>query len=692
MRQLRIPFLIALSLTLSLILYAGRYDTAAATKTFLDRNGRVIGTIAPASQGIQYWTSLDSIPRELVEKTIRTEDRFFYRHRGVNPLSIAKAAVENLLRGQIVRGGSTITQQLAKNLIGASRPRTFWNKARETLLAVGLELKHSKSWILERYLNTIYYGRRSYGIVAAAQTYFGKGLAALTPEEIGQLVNLPKAPSRPALAARVHKPQPLARHFLEFAVSRIPNTGPVIQTTLDLDLQTELETAAVRLLATRTPEDPKLTAAIVVIDVKAGDLLAMVGSRDYFEEAIDGQVNAAVAPRQPGSTLKPFTYFAAFAKGFGPNSIVPDEPASFRAPGLEETESYAPQNFDRRYHGRMTIREALANSYNVPAVVTLNEIGLSFFHELLRRFGFTTFRRPPPHYGLAVTLGSGEVTLLELTNAYAALARGGAYLPYQFAHSSVGGVARGKVSDGLALASRQNLSEVTGPRQPVVTNAHQYAAQVTSILSDENARLKAFGFNESMTIEGHDVAVKTGTSYQHRDNWTVGYTPSYAVGVWVGHADGSPMTNPDGTLPTTGASGAAPLWHAAMENLLRGKAAERFTLARAIIPTPSRHVASISAPRSNWGILNPVDNSTFRISEILPREHQKIRARVDVRASSDTPPELTWYLDGRHLASTNASKPEVWLTPEPGRHRLRVESLTGENQEITFKVVDQENL
>lgn len=662
MKILKLSLLFSFFVLFSLYLYAGRYDDPPQTKTFLDRNGRVIGTLDPAYHGIQYWTPIKEVPKEIIEKTIQTEDRFFYRHRGINPFAILKAALENLSKGRVVRGGSTITQQLAKNLIGAP-PRTFFNKFREGLLALGLEIKHSKSWILERYLNTIYYGSRSYGVAAASKIHFGKNLSELSSQETDFLTSLPKRPNRaPSPESISGEGRGEGRHFLEWVSTQIGNEGPVLQTTLDLGLQKKIEEAVGQTLAPKLDSDPLLTAAVVVIDVRSGEILAMTGSRDYFNNEIDGQVNAAVALRQPGSTLKPFTYFASFSKGFGPDSIVPDEPTSFQAAGVEEAESYAPQNFDRRYHGRLTIREALANSYNIPAVVTLNEIGLSYYHDLLKKFGFTTLNRPPPHYGLAVTLGSGEVTLLELTNAYAALARGGMYLPYQFVN--------------VGAVRKPPLQPI-----PVISNATQFAAEVTSILSDSNARLKAFGFNDSMTIEGHEVAVKTGTSYDHRDNWTIGYTPSYAVGVWVGHADGSPMEF------STGATGAAPIWHAVMENLLRGRTVEQFPF----IETARRGVppyAPTAVQTQNWKIVSPVPNTTYRIHSYLPREHQKILAEVG--AQNFVP--LRWYLDGRYLTSTRDNQHQVWILPEPGRHTLLIVSDKGEREEIPFKIIDTEQI
>lgn len=664
---------VSLFLTIAIALYALSYAGPAQERTFLDREGRVIGTVDPAYRGTRIWTPLAGIPDALVQRTIRAEDRFFRWHRGINPLAVVKAIGANLGAGRVVRGGSTITQQLAKMLLqeraGRMPARTISNKLREGALAAGLELVHSKEWILERYLNTIYYGRRAYGIRAAAQVYFGKRPDELSEDEIETLVRLPRAPNR--LAAGLPPSHPgdvkVGRHFLEYAAGALAlgDRRPLVRTTLDLDLQRRVEEALRAGLSSRLEGDPLLTAAAVVVDVRTGDVLAMAGSRDYFDAAIDGQVNAAVARRQPGSALKPFTYFAAFAKGFGPGSIVPDEPSSFQAPNVEEAEAYAPQNFDRRYHGPIPIRQALANSYNVPAVVTLNEIGLSFFHDVLRKFGITTLSRPPPHYGLSVTLGSGEVTLAELTGAYAALARGGASLPLRW--------------DADA--------PVPAPKR-VIDGAEVFAAQVTEILADSSARLKAFGFNEAMTVEGHRVAVKTGTSYEHRDNWTLGYSPSYAVGIWVGHADGSPMD----PATSTGATGAAPLWHAVMEGVLRGRAAEAFVFlppkAGKANASPVRPFVAEAAPWSRgWRVLAPAHGATYRIHPYLPFDHQRISVAMETSGSDEA--ALVWYLDGRFVASTRGRRARIWLSPELGRHVLRVESPEGERQEIAFRVVEE---
>lgn len=679
MRALKIILLFAIAIPLALLFLASSYDAPPTIQTFYDRRGEAIGSIDPSHKGLQLWTPLSEIPQALIRKTLSIEDRFFFWHPGINPFAILKAGWENLKSGKIVRGGSTITQQLAKILIeekkGHLSKRTFSQKLRETLLALGLELRHPKSWILERYLNSAYYGRRCYGLRAASQMYFGKDLTLLSKEEDADfLVSLPKAPNRTSPLAPLPNLTPekvgeevkvVARHYLD-SLSDTETSLHAVQTTLDLTLQRKLEKSVQNLFADRIQFDPKISTAVVVINVKTGDLLSLIGSRDYFDEESHGQVNGATAPRQPGSALKPFTYLLAFSKGFSPDTLVPDEPVTFASKGVEDQIAYSPQNFDRRFHGTIPIRQALANSYNVPAVVTLNEIGLSDYAELLHRAGFTTIRRPPPYYGLSLTLGSAEVTLLELTNAYAALARGGFFLPIRLFQDDPAGVPR-----------------------PLTPQASRDAAEITAILSDPEARRKAFGLNTNLEIEGQTVAVKTGTSYNHRDNWTIGYTPSYAVGVWVGHPDGSPLEPSD-----TGASLAAPLWHAVMQSLLQRKMKDEEKLPRwgvsgrrigILPPILAEHPAL--PVRGEWSVLTPRPHTTFRVLPYLPKEYQKIPVRV--RFSDEKPERLTVSLDGRWIGETSSEREPVWMDAEPGRHRLRIVSAEGEREEIPFKILEE---
>lgn len=648
--------------------FVHHYDRDPSTLTVLDRNGQVVGTLNPMAGGHQIWTPLDQIPSAVIVKTIKTEDRFFWWHAGINPIATAKAALANVIHGRVLRGGSTITQQLAKLLIqersGEPSSRTVFNKMREAVLAVGLEVFHNKRWILERYLNTAYYGERCYGIAAASDHYYGRRLAELRDEQVAQLVRLPRAPARYGVAIRPQSKTlrpAVGRHFMD-EVSRmnVPKTH-LTTTTLDLALQHQLETAVRQLLAPRLQDDPKVTAAAVVIHVPTGDVRAMVGSRDYFEASIDGQFNAAMALRQPGSALKPFTYFAAFAKGLTPETVVPDEPTSFYAPGDADAAGYIPHNFDRRYHGMVTIRQALANSYNVPAVVVLNTIGVGPYQEVLRKFGLSSLTQSPYYYGLSLTLGSGEVSLLELTNAYAALARGGKLLPYRM------------------------FPNVTIPvATEVLPNASLFSRQITAILSDDRARMKAFGSNPNLEVEDHVVAVKTGTSYEHRDNWTLGYTRDYAVGVWVGHADNTPLPG------TTGASGAGPIWHAAMEHLVRGN----LSIAKNIPSSREGGRSPLSsdlrsADQRPWKLTSPLGNSIYRTRTFVPHQHQQIEAAALVRNTS-TPTAglltLRWYLDDELITATATNKPRLWLSPTPGPHELRVSDDMGHEERVSFRV------
>ena len=430
MRWAIISLIVLLSFFSGSFFYAGRFDLPPKTQTYLDRNGAVIGTLNPSQGGFQIWKPLAEIPEKIIDETIRREDRFFFWHPGINPVSVAKSALANLSKGRIVRGGSTITQQLARTLIqekeGKRLNRSYFNKVREGIVAVGLELRHSKRWILERYLNSIYYGNRCYGIASAGEFYFGIGLSDLSAGEVSFLVSLPRAPAVIARnggtkqsrwkSSRVipldrHAPSGLAmtpaRHFLEMAARRSPREQ-VVRTSLDLELQTKVGGIVSKITSDWSTTDEKVNSAVVVLDVPSGDLLALAGSRNFFDPVIDGQFNSATALRQPGSALKPFVYFAAFAKGFRPDSRLFDVPSSFASLANEEGEGYMPQNFDRRFHGAVTIREALANSYNVPAVATLDEVGLSTYHEILRGFGFSSLKKAPNHYGLAVALGAGD--------------------------------------------------------------------------------------------------------------------------------------------------------------------------------------------------------------------------------------------------------------------------------------------
>ena len=556
--------------------------------------------------------TLDQIPQDCQDATIATEDAHFYSHIGVDPAGILRALRINVEGGEVLAGGSTITQQVARNLLldpQQRAERTLLRKLRESVLAIRLTLAYSRADILTLYLNQTYYGNLAYGIDAAARSYFGQDAATLDLAQCAMLAGLPQAPalynplenpdaakarqevvlglmqaqgtitaeeSRRALAEPFQYaavPFPIeAPHFVmavwEDLLARYPEElyrgGLTVTTTLDLDWEHAAERIAQRQLARLNTPDARSgethnvnNAALVALDPYTGQVLAMLGSPDYFDDRISGAYNAALAPRQPGSALKPFTYAAAFdptrPDPWTAATMVLDVETPFITQRLE---SYTPANFGLVEHGPVRVREALASSYNIPAVVALDHIGVDTLVQLLTRLGVSTLA-DNPDLDLAVTLGGGEVRLLELAQAYAALANGG---------SPVEAVTILKVEDADG-----NVLYEWEPRplaRPVLDE--RVAWLITDILSDNEARLPSFGPASALQI-GRPAAAKTGTTTDFRDNWTMGYTPNLVVGVWVGNADNSAMRN------TTGLSGAGPIWHDFMREVLRGQPELTFT-------------------------------------------------------------------------------------------------------------------
>lgn len=505
---------------------------------------------------------LSDVPRHLVLATLAAEDRRFFHHPGIDPLAIARAAWDAMLQGRIVSGGSTITQQLVKITSAKSRRRTPWGKLAESITAIKLDALWPKDRILEAYLNRLDYGNLRLGCAAAARFYFDKPLADLSVAEAAQLAALPRSPTRfnplrdPG-AAREAQETVLARmlrnrwlshdeyihalaepidpgarratfrapHFADLALANAgARTGPVA-TTLDLALNRWVEgklRSRIASLAHRRVSN----GAAIIIDNRAGELLALVGSENYFRPGC-GQVNAATARRSAGSTLKPFTYLLALERGHTPASSLADIPSEFPTP----TGMFRPVNFDQSYRGPVRLRAALANSLNVPAVRLLSAIGgPAPLAAALQACGLTTLDRAPDHYGLGLTIGNAEARLIELTNAYACLARLGVYRP-------------------LHLFRDESKARAPDDHRIFDPDATWLIAD---ILNDDFARAPAFGPRSSLSI-GFPVACKTGTSSDFRDNWAFGFTPEFTVGIWVGNFDGSPMQG------VSGATGAAPL-------------------------------------------------------------------------------------------------------------------------------------
>ena len=522
---------------------------------------------------------LAEVPQNFIRAMLAAEDKRFFEHPGVDVRALARAVVENVRRRRVTSGASTITQQLVK--IAEPRPRTLRTKAIEAVTALRLEQLWTKDQILGAYLNRLDFGNLNIGVAAAANYYFAKPLADLSDAEAAFIAGLPKNPTRlnphrsfqaarrrqetvlhrmqeagsltaeqsgRAIAEplRLQPPRRLfhAPHFVDLVlresgdqISRKRTATSRITTTLDLALNRAVEDSVRRRLASLRGKNVRNGAA-VVIDNTTGGVLALVGSENYFAPGT-GQVNGALAPRSAGSTLKPFTYLLALERGGTPATVVADVPATFATP----TGIFQPENYDRRCSGPVSYRLALANSLNIPAVrVLAANGGPAALRDRLRAWGLTTLDKRAEDYGLGLTIGNAEVRLLELTNAYAALARMGEWRPWR------------------VTAENAKLQTSNSKLQ---TNAARIAGAawlVADILADNSARARTFGLHSAMRFE-FPVACKTGTSSDYRDNWAIGYTPEFTVGVWVGNFDGSTMRD------VSGVSGAAPILHDVFEHL-----------------------------------------------------------------------------------------------------------------------------
>lgn len=552
----------------------------------LDRNGKLLYEARKADSGLRHDVLLNEIPSTIIDALIATEDRTFYSHIGISPTGIFRAAWRNLTAGQTLEGGSTITQQLIRNYLQPEQ-RNLLYKMYEALLAIKLERHRTKNEILTAYLNTAYFGHQAYGIAAAAKIYFDKSVSELSLSEGAILIGLLKSPVRldpfinPDEAKRrqqtiltiLHQNKKIsddeyeeygqqkiilapdrtqinAPHFVHYMLGSINEDvleSSEIRTTLDLDLQNEIQSIASHHLE-KLREKNVTSAAVVVLDTHTGEILTMLGSIDYFDEDHQGAYNVTTAPRQPGSALKPFTYALAFARGDTAATTIADTEATFLT---EEGNPYIPRNYDFGYHGLVRYREALANSYNIPAVKVLEKVGVARLQNFLKAAGITTLNKSPEFYGLALTLGSGEVTLLELTKAFGIFPRGGITLSTT------------AIRDQKAAAGTTILDP-------------KVAWLITSILSDHDARLPEFGENGPLSFD-FPVAAKTGTTRNSRDNWTIGFTPDRLVGVWVGNADNSPMKD------TSGVTGAGPIFHDVMLATMRNLPTKDFTKPAGIV-------------------------------------------------------------------------------------------------------------
>lgn len=676
-------------------------------RLILDRNGATIQRVRvddKVRRGV--WISLDEISPALLDAVLASEDKRFFDHGGVDFRAAAAAAVSNLRGGATVRGASSISMQVAammdKSLSRASDGRTVEQKIDQVKAAWALERAWSKPQILEAYLNTIFFRGEIQGIGAAAEYLFGKAPHGLNTTESALLAALIRAPQAPRATVE-RRACELIRAMdskgdctsLAFAIDRwgsaanlrgesesiaphvaryLPRPGPgnaAPMTTIDRDLQLAVRDAIAKhlqQLGGRNAHD----AAVVVIDNSSGEVLAYVGSSGRLSAA--GEVDAARAPRQAGSTLKPFIYGLGLEKNlFTAGTLLDDAPFSVDAGGG----AYTPQNYAHEFVGPVSVRTALASSLNVPAIRALTLVGVAPTHALLRRAGMTTLLDDPDHYGFSLALGSADVSLLELTNAYRAIANGGVTSPFRF---SVG-----SHSVTTQNAEKRLFSEAT-------------AWLITDILADRGARYVTFGFDNPLALS-HWAAVKTGTSKDIRDNWTIGYNTRVTVGVWVGNASGAPMHN------VTGITGAGPIWADVME-----AATAKFGAGRAAAAPASlvrRHVrflaggSHIEAARDEWfmrgtepaagtiaareesgagaRIVTPTDGTIIALDPDIPPANQRVLLQ-----SGDGAQAGCWTVNDQSLGCS--ASPVRWA-PVAGDVVIRLLDASGQERDRANLIV-----
>jgi penicillin-binding protein 1C len=681
--------------------------------------------------------ALDEISPHLIDATLSAEDQRFFRHSGIDWLASARAAGSALLHDGARSGASTITQQLVK--LVRPGPRTLQRKIEEMWLARRVELEWSKRRILEEYLNRLDYGNLQHGIAAASWFYFSKPPSDLSAAEAAFLAALPRAPGRldphknlPAarerqqwvlgrmkanglLDAAAHEramAEPLriapprhswqAPHFVDLLLKRrdlLPPSGGPVRTTLDLSLNHFVENCLndqLRLIA----EHHASSAAAVVIHNPTGEVLSMAAASHEEFLAGTGQMNGAWIIRSPGSAVKPFTYLLALERGANPCTVVADVPTDFPTP----TGLYRPNNYNHRYHGPVTLRHALGNSLNVAAIKALELAGgPDALHRRLCELGLTTLDHTPEYYGLGLTIGNGEVRLLELTSAYATLARLGLHKPWRLLANTDSGRAGSRVCDPRACWL------------------------IADMLSDNHARSASFGLNSYLAFD-FPVACKTGTSSAYRDNWVVGYTPEFSVGVWVGNMDGSPMRN------ITGVTGAGPILHSIFNHLHETRGTSWFERpegitthrihpltgrlaahdqpaaidekclwpseparsndfdARGRVVLPDIYAAWLASPQNQLGdlatcattahdlkILQPSPGTVYYLDPDLPATSQRVRLHAEA------PGKVAW--SSETLAIDNGEN-QSGILLQPGRHVLKAtDSATGRHAETWIEVI-----
>lgn len=624
-------------------------DIPLTTKIY-DRNGQILYNVYTDQN--RTIVPLVEIPNNLKKATIAIEDKDFYKHKGFDVYGIVRAARQTIF-GSSIQGGSTITQQLVKSVF-LSPERTISRKLKELYLAFRVETAFSKDKILEMYLNQVPYGGTAWGVSAASEQYFGKNVKDLTLGESALLAGLPQAPSyyspfgqdpkrsterQKLVLKRMLDENYISRedydkaisegikfrtagvdlkapHFVmyvrEYLAERYGESiaskgGLKVTTTIDLNIQNEAEK-----IVKKNIEDLKAlrvsNGAALLTKPKTGEILAMVGSKDFFDVSIDGNVNVTIANRQPGSSIKPINYALALFRGLiTPATIIMDVPTTFGAAG---TTPYRPVNYDGAFHGPVQVRYALGNSYNIPAVKVLALNGVVEFVKFAKDMGINTFE-DPSRYGLSLTLGGGEVKMTEMATAFGVFANEGI-------RQDLVPVLKVEDSKGRVL---EEFKQKAGKR----ILSKEVSFQISSMISDNSARTAAFGPSSLLNIKGKTVAVKTGTTDDKRDNWTIGYTPSYLVATWVGNNDNTPM-NP---ALASGITGAAPIWNEIMKFILNDKVNEAFKVPSSI---HGMEICSSTGGLKNTGCSNRFE---YFIAGTEPKKDTFAKAKVWVEKGTN---------------------------------------------------------
>lgn len=721
LKKIRVCFVFAFFIYFAFMLAAQRvaaddmFETLKipAAPALFSSDGRPLRRYAAADGLFREPVSLDRVSPWAILAILAAEDKRFFEHGGVDIKAVARAAAQNLKAGRTVSGASTITQQLYRAYNPG--PHTLRRKISEAAAAMTMENRHSKDEILQAYLNMVPFGNNLAGIQAASLYYFGVNAEDLTLSQAAGLAGLPQGPSlynpitRPEMfekrrikildmmlsagyiddethrLAVADKPEAMkprqpffAPHFSDWVSAKSVGRHSVI-TTIIPEIQEAVQSALKNHINRLEKKHHITNGAAIVLDNRTGGILAWAGSKDFFDKKNNGQIDGVRIMRQPGSALKPFLYGLAFSKGHSPADLVSDEP-------FHGSDGYSPLNYDKKNHGMVRMREALANSYNIPAVRIAEELGTESFLETLHSFGFESLVKDGDYYGAGLALGNGEVSLIELANAYASLARGGVWLPVAFE--------KGKIPP----AGRRVLDEKS-------------VFLVTSVLADNRARIAAFGEDSPLRLP-FPMAAKTGTSKDYRDNWTAGYTPEWTVAVWAGNFDGSPMRK------ASGITGAAPVMreiamfmHSYMgssdfikpDGILETEICAESGLpasencpsrmleyfSKAFLPAEKCHILHNSAvdvpdsaekarervKSSSCNVEFPKNGDIFKIDPSYPLAAQGLRFKSSCNAEN-----IKWHLDGKPFSGG------IWNLQE-GRHELYFTDGRGKSSVIQFQVV-----